>query len=154
MVSRAGAVVPGHARRRLSQRRLEYLWGYVFLSPWIVGFLVFTAGAMLFSLGLTFFRTDLLTGYHYVGLGNYRTLLQDEYFVKSMQVSATYVLGSVPLQLLLSLPLATLLNQPVPVRGVWRTLYYLPSVVSGVAVSILWAWMFQPEYGLINTALA
>ena len=141
------------ARRGLSQRAAEEVWGYIFLSPWIIGFAIFTAGAMLFSLGLTFFRTDLLTGYHYIGMGNYSALVHDEYFAKALRVSATYVVGSVPLNLVLSLALATLLNQPVPGRGTWRTLYYLPSVISGVAVSILWAWMFQPEYGLINSAL-
>jgi multiple sugar transport system permease protein len=149
----AQAYPPLPVRRGLSQRAVEEIWGYVFLSPWLVGFAIFTAGAMLFSLGLTLFRTDLLTGYHFLGLTNYATLIHDEYFGKALRVSATYVAGSVPLNLVLSLTLATLLNQPVPGRGAWRTLYYLPSVISGVAVSILWAWMFQPEYGLINSAL-
>ncbi len=141
------------AHRSPSYRSIEEIWAYVFLSPWIIGFLIFTAGAMLFSLGLTFFKTDLLTGYHFVGLANYGALLHDEYFVKSLRVTAFYTLGAVPLNLVFSLTIATLLNQPVAARGLWRTIYYLPSVLSGVAVAILWAWMFQPEFGLINGAL-
>lgn len=141
------------ARRGLGYRAIEEFWAYVFLSPWIMGFLIFTAGAMLFSLGLTFYKTDLLTGYHFLGFGNYATLVRDEYFIKALRVSAFYTLGAVPLNLVLSLGLATLLNQAVAGRGLWRTIYYLPSVLSGVAVAILWAWMFQPEFGLINGAL-
>jgi multiple sugar transport system permease protein len=153
MATQATSAGLGRPRRGLSQRAIEEIWGYVFLSPWIVGFAIFTAGAMLFSLGLTFFKTDLLTGYHFTGLGNYSTLVSDPYFGKSLVVTALYTLGSVPLTLLLSLSIATLLNQPVPARGIWRTVYYLPSVISGVAVSILWSWMFQPQFGLINSAL-
>ena len=135
---------------RLTMRAVEEIWAYVFITPWAVGFLVFTAGAMVFSLGLTFFRTDMLTGYYFIGLGNYATLVSDEYFWKALRVTAFYTSGAVPLDLLLSLIIALLLNRDIPLRGVWRTLFYLPSVISGVAVAMLWAWMFHPDHGLIN----
>jgi len=140
-------------QRSLSQRTAEQVWAFVFISPWIIGFLVFYAGAMLYSLGLTLFKTDMLTGFSFVGLGNYATLLHDSYFGIAVRVTTIYALATVPLRIAFALPIATFLNQPVYARGLLRTVYYLPSVVSGIAVSLLWAWMFQPEFGLINGAL-
>jgi len=138
----------------LSDRAREAALAYLCLTPWIVGFLVFTLGAMLFSFGLAFTTTDMLTGIKFVGLANVSEMLHDKLVLKSLRVTGTYALGSVPLGIVLSLGIALMLNQDVPLRSLWRMLYYLPSVVSGVAVAILWSWIFNPRIGLINTALA
>ncbi|MDI7277579.1 MAG: sugar ABC transporter permease, partial [Anaerolineae bacterium] len=126
----------------------------MFTSPWIIGFLVFTAGAMAFSLGLTFFNTDLLTTFEFAGLQNYARLAGDRLFLKSLSVTAYYVSLSVPIQVCAALSIALLLNQrQVHLVGLWRTLYYMPSIVSGIAVSILWLWIFNPQFGLLNYLL-
>jgi multiple sugar transport system permease protein len=138
---------------RLSERTREALVGYLCISPWLIGFLIFTAGAMAFSFGLSFFKSDMLTGYDFIGLNNYQDLAQDRLFWKSMRVTFTYTFGTVVPRTFLALLIALLLNQNLPGRGIWRTLYYTPSLVSGVAVAVLWIWLLNPLYGLINTTL-
>lgn len=149
--STKGAVVD--RRRHLSQRAKEEIAGYLFISPWIVGFLIFTAGAMIFSLGLVFFKTDLLTGFNFYGLKNITKMLGDPLYHKSLQVTSYYAFAVVPLSLAIGLVIALGLNQGLPAQSLWRTLYYLPSVTSGIAVAMLWMWIFHPDAGLLNQAL-
>jgi multiple sugar transport system permease protein len=108
---------------------------------------------MLFSLGLTGLKTDLLSETRFVGLDNYIQLFKDELFRKSLLVTSYYTFVTVPLGLVIALSIALALNQRIPARAMWRTLYYLPSVISGLAVSILWRWVFSPDIGLLNQAL-
>lgn len=137
----------------MSQRTREEIAGYFCIMPWFVGFLVFTVGAMLFSLGLTFFRTDLLSEARFIGLNNFVNLVQDQNFHKSLLVTSYYTFTTVPLGLVVGLVIALGLNEKIPVQSLWRTLYYLPSVVSGLAVAILWRWVFNPDIGLLNQVL-
>ncbi len=145
-------------RRRLSERAKEEIAAFLFISPWIIGFLVFTAGAMFFSFGLSFFKADLLTGKSFVGIEHYKDLFtSDSLFVKSVLNTFLYTLGVVPIATVLSLLVALLLNQGVWLQGIWRTIYYIPSLVSGVAVAILWIWLFapkEPTKGLVNQFLS
>lgn len=144
----------GNARNRvLSERQREEFVGYLFILPWIVGFLIFTAGAMIYSLGLSFYRSDLLSSTTFVGLGNYQLLLQDPLFTKALLITTIYTGLTVPFGTILALAIAMLLNQKVRPLGFWRTTYYLPAVVSGVAVALIWGWVLQPEYGLLNNFL-
>jgi multiple sugar transport system permease protein len=149
----AVATRPRVRRRGLSLRAREELAGYAFISFWIIGFVVFTLGAMLASLVLTGFKTDLMTGYRFAGAKNFAGLFSDKLFRKALGVTSVYTFSSVPLRLVFALAIAMLLNQRLPVLGLWRLLYYVPSVVSGVAVAVLWSWMFQPKFGLINSFL-
>jgi len=139
---------------RLSMRAKEEIAGYICISPWVIGFLVFTAGAMGYSLGLSFFESDMLTGTRFVGFDNYVKLLNDSLFMKSLKVTSIYTFGTVPLRVALALLIALLLNQRIFLRGPLRTAYYLPSVVSGVAVAILWFWLLSPTKGLVNKVLS
>ena len=139
---------------KVSQRTKESLLAYLYISPWLIGFLVFVAGCMVYSFGLMFFKSDLLTGNHFIGLENFRFFLKDELAGQALKVTAIYSFGRVPLITSLALLVALLLNQKIPAQGVYRVLYYLPSVVSGVAVAILWAWIFHPRFGLLNAGLA
>lgn len=138
----------------LSQRAREELAAYLFISPWLIGFLIFTVGAMLFSLGLSFVETDLLTYMRFVGVDNYTELWGDRFVRQALLVTSIYTFATVPLGTALALGIALLLNQKVALRGLFRTIYYLPSVVSGVAVAILWQWIYHPDFGLINSLLA
>jgi multiple sugar transport system permease protein len=132
-----------------TQRRVEALLGLLFVSPYILHFVILQAGAMLFSLVLSFLETDLLTGVEFMGLDNYRYLFFEEpLFGQALKVTAIYTFTMVPLATILSLCIAVLLNQNVRFQGVFRTLYYMPAVVSGVAVALVFMWVLHPTYGL------
>jgi multiple sugar transport system permease protein len=135
-------------------RAREELAGYLFILPWLIGFLVFTAGAMIYSLYLSFFEADFLSQFTFVGLANYAQMLfSDELWPKAIRNTAYFAFVSVPLLTSLALLIALLLNQKVIGLSILRTIYYLPSVVQGVAVAILWVWLFHPEFGPINGLL-
>ncbi|MFN8490383.1 MAG: sugar ABC transporter permease [Caldilineaceae bacterium] len=141
------------AKRGMSQRTRENIAGFLFIAPWLIQFVFLIALAMLVSLGMSLTETDLFTGYKFVGLGNYARMWNDELFWKSLRVTAYYTFALVPSGIVLSLAIALLLNQKIKFLGVWRTLYYLPSVVQGVAVAVLWGYVLNPRFGLLNAGL-
>lgn len=150
----------GSLTRRIGltrRQRREEIIAYILISPWIIGFLVFTAGAMLVSLGLSFTETDMLT-IKFVGLSNYRTLFSTDVtlslFWRALYNTAYYVFFSIPLNMSVGLVIAILLNQNISGQSVYRTIYYLPSVLPAIAVSLLWMWIFHPEFGLLNWFLS
>lgn len=124
-----------------------------YASPWLIGLLVLLLIPIVASLYLSMTSWDILTPPKWVGLQNYRDIFNDPLFYKSMRVTLTYTIFSVPLGVIISLFVALLLNSNVRGVNLFRTIYYLPAVVSGSAVSLLWAWMFNPEFGLINNLL-
>lgn len=126
--------------------------GYAFISLWIVGFVVFTAGALLGSFSISLTKWNIVGTPEYVGLQNYQKMIEDKFFWQSLRVTLIYLLN-VPLNLALGLFLALLLNQKIRGIGIFRTLFYLPSVTAGVAVSLLWLWIFNPKFGVINVLL-
>lgn len=136
---------------RLRRRDVE---GYLFLLPWLIGLVVFRLVSILASAGLSLMSWDLLQPPRFVGLQNYRDLLADNLFWTSLGNTFYYVIGSVPLVLILALFAAFLLSRPLPGVGILRTIYYVPSVTTGVAVALLWEWMFEPTYGVIDTMLS
>jgi len=140
-------------RSRLTPRARDTIAGYLFILPWLIHFFMLILGAMLASLVISFAKTDLLTGFKWVGLQNYRDLFKDPLFVKSLRVTAIYTFTVVPLGVIVALSIALLLNQKVAFLGFWRLIYYLPSVVSGVAVAVLWTWVLNPRFGLLNVGL-
>jgi len=144
----------GAARLHVSGKHREWLLAYACLSLWFIGFMILQAGAMVYSFLLSFFHADMLTPARFIGLANYQRMLGDSLFLKSLGVTSRYALAAVPLGVTLSLLVALMLNEKLPAQGVWRTLFYVPSVVSGIAVAILWGWMFNPSVGLINSGLA
>lgn len=142
------------ARRRMPLTSRPAFWGWLCISPWLLGFLIFTAGPMLMSLYLSFCKYDLYE-MHWVGTKNYEVLLtQDPLFWKSLTNTAIYALFSVPLGLAGSLLIALLLNQKVRGMPIFRTLFYLPSLVPAVASSLVWQWVFHPDAGILNYALS
>ena len=126
--------------------------GYLFISPWIIGFVVFTAGALLGSFSISLTKWNIVSPAEFIGLQNYQTMVEDRFFWQSIKVTLYYLLN-VPLNLVLGLFLALLLNQKVKGLSVFRTIFFLPSVTSGVAVSLLWMWIFNPRFGVINVLL-
>ncbi len=143
------------ARRRLSRSVLrENLAGYLFASPFLLGFLLFWALPLAAVVYLSLTDYDLLTQPAFVGFANYERMLSaDPLFWKSLRVTTLYSLGSVILQVGFGLGLALLLNQKVRGLAFYRTLFYLPTVVSGVAVAYMWLWVFNPVAGIANQLL-
>lgn len=132
----------------------EALVAYGFISPWVIGFVLLMGGPVIASLVISFFRWKLIEPPVFVGLDNYVTMFtKDPLFPQSLKVTALYVLIAIPAGQVLALWLALLLNQKIRFLGFWRSLFYLPSVISGVAVTVLWLWMYQPDYGIISSLL-
>ncbi|MCL4859041.1 MAG: sugar ABC transporter permease [Caldilineaceae bacterium] len=135
--------------------RREAMWFWVFIAPWIIGFILFRGFPILVSLLWSFTQYNVASPPIWIGLGNYNDLLNDRIFFKSLQVSATYTFAAVPLGLMFSLALAMLLNQQVPFLGVFRTLYYMPSLIAGsVSVAILFQFLLNPAFGIVNYVIS
>jgi multiple sugar transport system permease protein len=142
-------------RRTRSLATREAITFYLCISPWLLGFLIFVLGPMVVSLGLSFTRWDLLSPARFVGLRNYQKMLTgDPLFWQSLKVTAIYTAVYVPMELAGGLVLALIMNQKLKFIGVFRTIYYLPSVLPGVAFVVLWMWILHPDVGLINTVLS
>jgi multiple sugar transport system permease protein len=141
-------------RQHSALARKEALWFYVLISPWLAGFVLFTGGPTLASALLSFTHNDPVNWPpKWVGLTNYEVMFRDRLFWKSLQVTSYYTLLAVPLAVVFATFIALLLNERIPGQGVWRTIYYLPAIVSGVPVAVMFAWIFQPSFGLINGTL-
>jgi multiple sugar transport system permease protein len=129
-------------------------WGFLFVLPWVLGFLIFTVEPMGASLWISQNIYDLHM-MKYVGAENYRRLIfQDDIFWKSVRATLTYAAVSVPLGMLLSLALAVLLNQKVRGQRLFRTFFYMPSLVPSVASALLWSWVFNADSGILNQGLS
>ena len=128
---------------------------YLYIAPWLVGFIAFTAGPFVASFALSLARWDMTQPPAFVGLENYVKLITtDRLFVKSVYNTAYFVAFNVPLRQIICLGLAILLNQELRGISVYRTVFYLPSVTAGVATAYLWAYLFSVNNGLLNTTLA
>jgi len=135
--------------------RREAIEGYIGIAPWLIGFLVFLAFPILASLALSFTDWRITVAPEWVGLRNYiRIFTADKDFYQALRVTFLYVAISLPLNLIVGLFLSILLNSKVPALDFFRTLFYLPVVLSGVSVALMWMWMLQPDYGLVNSMLA
>lgn len=139
-------------KKRLVHR--QEFWGFLFICPWLFGFLIFTAGPMLYSFWLSFTKYDLADS-KFVGVENYRRLVrQDPLFWKALTNTVLYALVTVPLGIIGSLVIALVLNQQVKGVRLFRTLFYLPSMVPAVASALVWQWVFNADNGILNQALA
>jgi multiple sugar transport system permease protein len=142
------------ASRPMSMKKREALWGYLLISPWLIGFVVFTLGPMIASLLLSLTRYNITTTPVFVQFENYIKLFTDDpKFWHSLGITVRFALVAIPLSLTFGFVLALLLNQNVPGLAFWRTIYYLPSVIAGVAVAILWSLIFNPRFGILNWLL-
>ena len=134
---------------------LENIAGFLFISPWIIGFLVFEFGPLIVAAYLGLTKYDILTPPKFTGFANFEKMFtRDPLFWKSLWVTAVYSLSTVFLGVILGVALALLLNQKIRGMSLYRTIYYLPAVVSGVAVAYMWGWVFRPQAGIVNYALS
>ncbi len=133
----------------------QAIFGILFMMPWFIGFIIFGLYPMIMSVYYSLCRYDVLRIPQFIGLGNYQKLIfEDPYFWTSISNTLIYTVLRVPLCIIGSLLLAVLVNNAV--RGVkfFRTIYFIPSIVTGVVLSVVWLWMFNPQFGLINSFLA
>jgi multiple sugar transport system permease protein len=142
-----------HAPAPRRRQRRQTLEAMLFLSPWIIGFLLFTAGPILASLILSLMKWDVISPAKWVGLANYKRLFNDPLLVTALWNTVVYAALAIPLHITVALGLAILLNQKVRAMPIFRTIFYLPSLTAGVATFLLWGNIFDPEAGLINRFL-
>lgn len=148
------ALPAASAKRPRSKKAMRHFWvGAAFALPWIVGFISFTVYPFFGSLYFSFTSYDLFNPPQWIGLDNYREILRDANFYKALKNTFYMAFFAMPVGLVGSLLIALLLN--VKVRGItfYRTVYYLPAVIPVVASAILWTWLLNPDYGLVNIAL-
>lgn len=145
-------IKPKRARGSIARR--EAIACYLFMLPILLGLVVFTIGPVIASLYFSFTEYNIIRSPEWSGLDNYVELFHDELFWQSLKVTGLYVLLHLAPALILSLGIALLMN--LKVKGIlfFRTVYYLPSIISGVAVSLLWMWIFNPEFGILNMLLS
>ena len=138
---------------KLSTENRNLLKGLAFLSPWILGFLVFTLLPIAMSLYYSFCDYSLLQKPVYCGLDNYVQLLHEPLFYKVLRNSFYYAGLSLPLGLIVSLGIALLLNYKIPGQQIFRTIVFIPSLVPTVASAVLWMWLFNSKLGMLNALL-
>ena len=128
---------------------------FAFTSPWVLGFLSFGIYPIIISFYYSLCQYDVLREPMFIGLENYRIILyEDAYFWKTIWNTLYYTIFRVPINIFLSLLIAILLNRTLKASGLIRATFFLPSLISGVALSVIWIWIFNPQIGLLNTILA
>ncbi len=149
---------PSRPRSRLAAALTftkEDLQGYLFIAPWLIGFFVFTGGPFLASLYISFTSWDVVGKMEWVGTSNYvKMFTNDALFWKALWNTGYYVVFHVPGVVIIALALATLLNQKLRAIAIYRTVFYLPAVTSGVATAIVWMFIFNGQTGLLNEGLS
>lgn len=143
------------SRRRLTLRRQEALTGWLFVSPALIGFGIFTFGSIIYSFYLSLTNYNLLSAPKWVGFANYiKAFTDDKYFYQYFGNTFYFVIALVPLVLVISLLLALLINKKTgKLTNVYRAALFLPSITSTVAVSMVWIWIFNPNMGILNNLL-
>lgn len=147
------AIVTSPRRPLSGLRGREWLQGYLFAAPFLIGFLAFVAFPMLFSIWLMFQKWDLLSDPVFVGMRNIEKALSDERALKALYNSAYYTLIAVPFQLVLSFTLALALTQAIKLRSIYRAGFYLPIIIPIVATAVVWQRVFNTDYGIMNEVL-
>ena len=127
--------------------------GFYFILPWLIGLIVFTALPMLAAVYISMTDWDIVGNAHFIGLQNYVKLFQEENFIRSLWVTVRYAIIAVPQTIATSLTIAVLLSKNYKGTGIFRVIYYMPAIVSGVAVAIVFKWILDPNYGLLNGIL-
>lgn len=153
VVAGAGAVRTGKSRSSRARARRSRLVGWLFISPWAAGFLAFALFPFLASLYYSFTDYNILAPPNWIGLQNYRAMFTDPLFWQSLYNTFYYTFIFVPLSTVVAIAIALLLNMRIKGQTVYRTIFYLPSVVPLVASSVLWIWLFNPSFGFIDAFL-
>ncbi|MDM5153110.1 sugar ABC transporter permease [Bacillus sp. DX1.1] len=127
--------------------------GYFYIAPWFIGFILFSLIPMIMSLVMSFMDWPVIGEPRFVGFENFTNMFHDDNFLNSLLVTVRYAIVAVPIGMIASFTIALIMNSKIKGLSIYRTVYYLPAVVSGVAVGIIWRWILDPSNGLINNLL-
>lgn len=133
--------------------KTDNFWGYLFVSPLVILMLVFSVGPILFSFYMSLTNWKLSGGGTFIGLQNFRELSADKDIWQELKNSLIYTVFKVPVGVAISLVLAYFLNQKIPLKGVFRVIYFLPSITMTVAIGLVWRYLFNSQYGIVNVIL-
>ena len=133
--------------------RKSLIKGVAFISPWILGFLAFNLYPLIASIWFSLCDYSVLSQPVFLGTQNYVDLWRDPVFWKALQNTVVFAAVAIPLSTFLSIGLAVLLNQPIAGQGIYRTIFFLPSLVPAISLAILWQWMLNGPMGLVNNLL-
>jgi len=148
-----GTLVKG--RKKVSRlKKRDNRNGLLFISPWIIGFLAFILYPVCASLFYSFNSYNIMMPPEWVGLENFKALLRDELFWVSLYNTTYYTVFALPLSIIVGIVIALLLNTKIRGMSIYRSIYFIPTLVPLVAVAVVWIWIFQPQYGLLNALLA
>jgi multiple sugar transport system permease protein len=139
---------------RASWRRRETRWAYLFIAPWLIGFLIFYGGPMIASLVLSLTHYDGINAPSFTGLDNYHELMSDPLVAKSLGNTVFYTLLNVPLTVVIGLALAVMLSKVGRLAGFFRTVFYLPAMTPAVAIGVLFLFLLNGQVGLVNEVLS
>jgi multiple sugar transport system permease protein len=154
MTAAAETVKAGPSRSRLgTAERRNLKWGLLFISPWLIGFLIFGVFPILYTFYLSLTRYSGLRNPIFIGIQNYQRMVADPLFLKAAQVTLTYTLGAVPVGVVVALLLAIAMNQKVREVTIYRAIFYLPSILPVFAISFIFVILLNPGYGLVNFLL-
>jgi multiple sugar transport system permease protein len=135
------------------KKKKDTMQFFLFISPWIAGFLFLIFIPTVMSLYYSFTDWDVLTPAKFIGINNYIGLFQDDLFFQSVKVTGVYTLLAVPMNVFLTLLVAMLLNTEIKGISLFRTIFYMPAILSSVVISVLWQWILNSKYGILNAAL-
>lgn len=133
--------------------RAQLKWGYFFIAPALIGMALFSIGPILFSLGVSFTSWDIVTPMKFIGIDNYSRMIQDNLVWKALGATGYYTLLTVPATLVVTFLIALLLNTKIKGISVYRTIFYIPSIIPVVAGSAIWMYLYNPVYGIFNNLL-
>lgn len=136
-----------------TREKKQNIFGFLFALPWIIGFLVFGLYPIIKSLYYSFTDFNVFMDPNWIGLDNYKDLFTDSFFLKSLWNTFYMTFIGIPVTITFALLSALLLNLEIKGRSFYRTIYFLPSIVPIVASTLMWVWIFNPEYGLLNKTL-
>ncbi len=133
----------------------EAICGYISISPWVVGFIILTFLPILSTIYYSFTRWTIMAPPVWIGLENYKRMFtSDPLFYQSIKATSLYVAMSLPIIIVFGVLLSLLLNMKIRGMNFYRTLFYIPAVISGVSIAMLWTWLLQPDVGIVNSLLS
>lgn len=141
-------------RKKQTKKKKRISPGYFYIAPWFIAFAIFSAFPMLLSVYMSFMDWPVIGEPTFIGLDNFKNLIHDEGFRNSLWVTIRYAIVTVPIGMAASLTIALIMNSKIKGLSFYRTVYYLPAIVSGVAVGIIWRWILDPTNGLVNNVLS
>ncbi len=145
--------LPSEITKNVGWNQKKQKVGFYFILPWLIGFVLFAAIPMVAAIVISLTDWSILGDANFVGLANFKELFQDPAFVNSIKVSMKYSLVAIPLGIVTSFTIAFVLTLGLKGEKQYRVIYYLPAIVSGVAIAIVWRWILDPNFGLINQVL-